>query len=65
MRFRAREASRDPDTIALENELSSLLGLKVTIEFDGKSGKLIVHYKSLDQLDDVLLRLNQTPRTVN
>ncbi|MBV8170023.1 MAG: ParB/RepB/Spo0J family partition protein [Alphaproteobacteria bacterium] len=59
------EASRDPDTIALENELSSLLGLKVTIDFDGKSGKLIVHYNTLDQLDDVLLRLNQTPRTVN
>ena len=59
------EASRDPDTVALESELSSLLGLKVTIEFDGKSGKLIVHYNTLDQLDDVLLRLNQTPRTVN
>ncbi len=59
------EAARDPDTIALETELSSLLGLKVTIDFDGKSGKLIVHYNTLDQLDDVLLRLNQTPRTVN
>jgi ParB family chromosome partitioning protein len=58
-------ATRDPDTVALESELSSLLGLKVTIEFDGKSGKLIVHYTTLDQLDDVLLRLNQTPRTVN
>jgi ParB family chromosome partitioning protein len=56
---------RDPDTVALEHELSALLGLKVTIDFDGKGGKLIVHYASLDQLDDVLQRLNQAPRTVN
>ena len=59
------ETSRDPDTVALEHELSALLGLKVTIDFDGKGGKLSVHYTTLDQLDDVLQRLNQTPRTVN
>jgi ParB family chromosome partitioning protein len=56
---------RDADTVALERELSALLGLKVTIDFDGKGGRLSVHYTTLDQLDDVLQRLNQTPRTVN
>ncbi len=65
VRGRAASAPRDPDTVALEHELSSLLGLKVTIDFDGKAGRLIVHYKSLDQLDDVLLRLNQAPRPVH
>src|SRR5260221_7025297 len=59
------ETGSDPDTIALEHELSALLGLKVTINFDGKGGKLSVHYTTLDQLDDVLQRLNQSPRTVN
>jgi ParB family chromosome partitioning protein len=58
-------AARDPDTVALERELSATLGLKVTIDFEGKAGRLIVHYKTLDQLDDVLQRLNQTPRPVH
>jgi ParB family chromosome partitioning protein len=61
----APRASRDPDTVALEHDLSSLLGLKVTIEFDGKGGRLSIHYSNVDQLDDVLQRLNQSPRTVN
>jgi ParB family chromosome partitioning protein len=61
----AARAQRDPDTLALEAELSAQLGLKVTISFDGKGGRLSVHYSTLDQLDDVLLRLNQSPRTVN
>jgi ParB family chromosome partitioning protein len=62
---RAARPARDADTIALEAELSALLGLKVTIDFDGKGGRLSVHYSTLDQLDDVLQRLNQSPRTVN
>ena len=61
----AARPPRDADTVALEAELSALLGLKVTIDFDGKGGKLSVHYATLDQLDDVLQRLNQSPRTVN
>ena len=61
----AARAPRDPDTVALERDLAAQLGLKVTIDFDGKGGRLSVHYTTLDQLDDVLQRLNQTPRTVN
>src|SRR5258708_1647200 len=57
---------RDPDTLGLERELAAQLGLKVTIDFDGKKGgRLTIHYATLDQLDDVLHRLNKTPRTVN
>jgi ParB family chromosome partitioning protein len=52
---------KDPDTRQLEDDLSSLLGLKVNIEFHGQGGTLTVHYKTLDQLDDVLNRLNQHP----
>jgi len=61
----AARPPRDPDTVALERDLSAQLGLKVTIDFDGKGGRLSVHYRTLDQLDDVLQRLQHAPRTVN
>ena len=49
---------KDPDTRALEDELSDLLGLKVAINFKANGGTLTVSYKTLEQLDDVLHRLN-------
>jgi len=52
--------ARDADTAALERGLSNLLGLKVTIIFDGKGGTLIIHYTKLEQLDDVIQRLGHT-----
>ncbi len=55
-------AAKDPDTLALERDLAALLGLKVSIEFTGQGGSLTVHYQTLEQLDDILRRLNQTPR---
>jgi ParB family transcriptional regulator, chromosome partitioning protein len=53
--------ARDADTAALERELTQLLGLKVQIVFNGQGGILSIHYKTLDQLDDVLRRLNNLP----
>ncbi len=48
----------EPEIAALERDLASRLGLKVQVHFDGrKGGSLQIHYKSLDQLDDVLARL--------
>ncbi len=47
------------DTISLENDLTMLLGLKTEIKFVGEGGAIIIHYKSLDQLDDILLRLSE------
>jgi ParB family chromosome partitioning protein len=49
---------QDPDTMALERDLSNLLGLKVNIKFHGDGGELVIHYRSLEQLDDVLHRLS-------
>lgn len=49
----------DADTRALEKQLSQVLGMKVDIKFQGKTGSLTIHYQSLDQLDDVLKRLNK------
>jgi ParB family transcriptional regulator, chromosome partitioning protein len=52
---------RDADTAVLERELTQLLGLKVQIVFSGQGGILSVHYRTLEQLDDVLRRLNSLP----
>ncbi|TAN58670.1 MAG: ParB/RepB/Spo0J family partition protein [Rhodospirillales bacterium] len=49
---------QDADTLALERDLSNLLGLKVSIKFRGEGGELIIHYNTLEQLDDVLRRLS-------
>lgn len=53
---------RDADTAVLERELTQLLGLKVQIVFNGQGGILSIHYQTLEQLDDVLRRLNNLPR---
>jgi ParB family transcriptional regulator, chromosome partitioning protein len=50
-------SAKDADTRALERDLSSLLGLKVTLDVRGQGGTVAIHYRSLDQLDDVLKRL--------
>jgi ParB family chromosome partitioning protein len=60
---RVLRGGKDPDTIALENDLSARLGLKVTIDFHGRGGCLSVHYETLEQLDDLLHRLDHPPRS--
>ncbi|GIK97960.1 MAG: chromosome partitioning protein ParB [Alphaproteobacteria bacterium] len=57
----APSGGKDADTMALERDLSALLGLKVTISFQGEGGSLTIHYRTLEQLDDVLQRLTQPP----
>ena len=54
-------ASRaDPSTRALEQALSDATGLKVEIDDKGKQGgRVVIHYKTLEQLDEVCLRLRQ------
>ncbi len=51
--------TKDPETTALETEISERLGLKVEIAFDGKGGSVRIHYRSLDQLDGVVALLNR------
>jgi ParB family transcriptional regulator, chromosome partitioning protein len=54
-----RDASRaDPNTRAVEKSLLEATGLKVEINDKGKKGGLvIIHYKTLEQLDDLCQRL--------
>jgi ParB family chromosome partitioning protein len=54
-------AQKDADTLALERELSSVLGLRVTVDHQGDGGKVTVNYATLEQLDDVVQRLSHTP----
>lgn len=50
---------KDADTVQIENELSATLGMKVTIDHPAGSdgGKMVIGYKSLEQLDDLLRAL--------
>ena len=58
-RNRPKSRLKDANIVALERDLTNLLGLKVGITFDGKGGVLSVQYKTLDQLDDVLRRMGK------
>lgn len=59
-------AKKDADTLALEKEVSDKIGMNVAIDMkDVHQGKMIICFKSLDQLDDVLQRLAQTPKKGN
>ena len=53
-------AVHDTDTLAVEKELADMLGLIVNIrKGNGQSGEIRVKYKTLDQFDDLYLRLMQ------
>ncbi len=53
-------AAKSADTMALEKRMSDALGLVVSIDDDGgRGGTLSIRYRSLDQLDDVLHRLEK------
>lgn len=55
----AAPSEKDPDTIQVERDLAATLGLKVSIDHKSGSGrgKLVLHYKSLEQLDDLMQML--------
>jgi ParB family chromosome partitioning protein len=50
---------RDADTVALERDLATALGLRVTLAPKRRGGSLTLHYQSLDQLDRVLALLRR------
>lgn len=51
--------TKDTDTLALENDLSNHLGMRVQIKSkNGKSGTLMIDFKTLDQLDNLLKKLS-------
>jgi len=50
-------ATKNPDIAALEHSLTEQLGMRVEISFTGKGGTIHIHYRDLDQLDGLLVRL--------
>jgi len=52
-------AAKDADTLQIEAELSAHLGMKVSIDHgkSGESGKIVLSYKDLTQLDDLMRKL--------
>jgi len=56
---RKSRVDKDPDTLALEKRVSDALGLRVTIDHRGDGGVMHIRYTGLDQLDDVVRRLER------
>ena len=54
-----RGAAKNANLIALEKRISDALGLAVSINEAKRGGVLTIRYRSLDQLDDVLRRLEK------
>lgn len=44
---------KDADTMALERDLSNRLGLQVKVSHSGEGGRLVIAYKSLEQLEQI------------
>jgi ParB family chromosome partitioning protein len=51
----------DPDLLALERQLTDMLGLKVQINHQVRSGSMMLSYSSLEQLDMICQRLSGEP----
>ena len=47
----------DPDTLALEKRVSDALGLKVSVDHREPGGTVMIRYRDLDQLDEIVRRL--------
>ncbi len=54
-----KRAVKNADTIALERRVSNTLGLTVTVDHRTNGGVLHIHYRGLDQLEEVLRRLEK------
>ena len=53
----AKKSKKDPDTLAVEKQMTELLGLQVSIDETNGKGTITFSYRDYDQLDDVLRRL--------
>ncbi len=55
---RADKAQKDADTLALEKRVSDALGLAVTVDHKNPGGVVQIRYRDLEQLDEILKRLD-------
>ena len=56
----SKSTPKDADTIQIEGDLSAQLGMKVKIDHAAgkENGQVVLHYRDLEQLDDVLRLLS-------
>ncbi len=54
---RAKLSQDDPHIAELGERLTFATGLKVSVNARGKSGRIVIRYRNLDQLDEVVARL--------
>ncbi len=54
-----KRATKHSDTVVLEKRLADALGLAVTIDHQGRGGVVTVRYRNLEQLDEVVRRLER------
>ena len=52
-------SERSADISALERDLANRLGLAVEIHHRGEAGQIVIKYKTLEQLDDVIARIGR------
>ncbi|HLK82061.1 MAG TPA: ParB/RepB/Spo0J family partition protein [Xanthobacteraceae bacterium] len=52
---------KEADTIAIEKRVSDALGLAVTVDHRGDGGAVHIKYRNLDQLRDIVRRLERAP----
>jgi ParB family chromosome partitioning protein len=55
-----QRGTKDADTAALEKRLSDVLGLTVAIDHRGQGGVLTIRYRGVEQLDEVIRRLERS-----
>ncbi len=56
---RRPRGEKDADTLALEKRLSDVLGLTVTLDHRGQGGELKIRYRTIEQLDEIIRRLER------
>jgi ParB family transcriptional regulator, chromosome partitioning protein len=54
-----KHKAKNANTVALEKRLADALGLAVSIDHRDRGGSLTIRYRSLDQLDEVVRRLEK------
>jgi ParB family chromosome partitioning protein len=57
---RAEKASKDANILAVEKRLSDAIGLRVNIDNTGTSGTVQIHYRSVEQFDEIMRRIERS-----
>jgi ParB family chromosome partitioning protein len=54
---RVEKAKSDPNMLALEKRLSDAMGLKVSVDHKDPGGTVQIHYRTLEQFDEIVRRI--------